>query len=414
MPFFPRPKEEIAAANIKLLNENTNLTQLTPGAKARFFIDAIASEQGRQYSVFNLNLVQAYLQYADGKFLDLFGDLFNLPRLESINAETEDDNFLFYVDSGNFGAINNGSGFVVKSGTSIFSPQYSGSIVTPGLSATNDHTYVVTQDVNCEAGSSFAYAKIRATKEGRAGNIPRNVLIGHNFVSYAMSSSRVLKCTNRFPIDSGDDRETDGAYRYRLMQVIKSKEKATRAAIYLAALSVPGVSNVNIVSCEQGPGSISVYVLGTAPTTSPKLIEKVTTSVGAVTSDGVRLFVLGPRPIGLEFLIGLNWSPRATEEEKNIDKGNIRTAIERELRGLGMGDSLDLQRVILSILNNSSYVLSIGKAEPNKFEDVYIYRSVTDGVGYTRTRLLADVISPLYNEKIILETSNAYQGIQFV
>jgi len=414
MPLFPITKEEIFMRHIERLNSSTNITQNTPGGKARFFLDAISTEQSRQYDFFNENIVQAYLQYSSGKFLDFWGDLFQIPRLESLNAESTDDNFMFYVDSGTFGDINNNGSFVIPAGTTISIPAFSGSVVTPNITSTNTVSYSTIAAVRCNPQESFIFVKVRASKEGRQGNVPKGVLLKHNFVSYSAAGKNSLKCLNRFSIDNGDERETDGAYRYRLMQGFRGRHKAVAAAIRLAALSVPGVANILSVPSEQGPGTLTIYVKGTTPTTSPQLLAKVASSVQSVIGEGVRLFTFGPRPIGIELFVGVNWSPKATEQQKLQEKSLIKETAQSYMNTLDLGQPLDLNTLFFTMLRAAPSALSFGKATPNKFEEVYVYRSIVNGVGYIRSRFTGEIIAPLYNERVILETSGQNGGVTII
>jgi uncharacterized phage protein gp47/JayE len=413
MPFFPKTKQELVQQGLQDLLANTNITQLSPGGKARFFIEVTSKEQAKQHALFDQNLLQSYIQYAKDRFLDFFGDMFGLPRLEATHAESTDNNFMFYVQSGTFGDINNGASFTIPAGQTITTTSFQGNIITPGLTSQPVITYSTTEEAICNADSSFVYVSIRANVEGKNSSIPKNVLTTHSFTNYSLSSSNLLKCTNRFAIDNGDEREADGAYRYRLLQVFRAKEKAIKAAIRLAALSVPGVSDVKIVNGEQGPGTYSLYILSMTPTVSQELIQNITASCAVVSAEGVRPYILAPKNIGFEFVASVNWNPKTSTEQRAKEYGYMREALENFFNGTEIGDSIDLVDVISELLNSAPSALSIGKAVPNKFEEVYVYRSSPDGTGSTRSKLLTETVSLLYNERAILETSGINRGILF-
>jgi uncharacterized phage protein gp47/JayE len=414
MPFFSRSKQDIVIDGLQKLRQNTGITQMSPGGKARFFIDTVAEEHSSMNEVFDANLLQAFLSSSEGKFLDFFGDMLQVPRLEPVNARSVADNFMFYVDTGSFGDINNGTDFSVPAGTRVMVPPYDGTIITPGLTSSEDVLYRLKESVICKAEESFVYGKIEATVEGRFGNVPSGVLKLHNFTGYANAASGLLKCNNRYSIDSGDERETDGAYRFRLMQAFRSKERATRTAIRLAALSVPGVSDIQMVAREQGPGTFSVYIKGLTPTPSPQLIESVTFAINSVGGEGEKAFILPPSIIGVEFIVHVNWRPNTSDLEKNSQYNTIRENIESFLNGMNIGGFLTLDSVVSVILSSAPNATSIGFDNANKLEEVYIYRGGGNYSLPVRSKFLSDTIYTMYNERIVLETSTSYRGIKFI
>ena len=414
MPFFPKSKQDLVSSMLNKLDENTNITQMTPGGKARFFIETDATEQASQQALFDANLLQPYIQYSDGKFLDFFGDMLNLPRIEATHADATDENFMFYVESGNFGDINNGESFPIPAGTTVSTTPFQGKIVTPGLESQPVISYTTTEEVICTADSSFVYVSIRANQEGKLSSVPRNVLNKHSIGGYLLSDNGALKCTNRFAIDNGDERESDTSYRYRLMRLFRSKEQAIRSAIRLAALSVPGVSDILMVNYEQGPATYSIYLKGLTPTVSPNLLETVSAQVALVSSEGVRPFVLASRIIGMEFVCSVNWHPKTSNDQKTLEYTMMRNAMEDFLNSLDIGEPVDLVDLIDVMTTSAPHALSLGKSKSNSFEEVFLYRTAPDGNGSVRSRLLSDSVIPIYNERIILETSTNYRGIQFI
>lgn len=414
MPFFPRTESEIIKDSLDQMNRETNFTQLAPGSKVRFLLSTTGREQASQQSLFDENLLQPYIRYADGKFLDYFGDMLNLPRVEASHAEATGENFMWYVSSGVFGDINGGQSFTVPAGTVINTPSFEGEILTPGIEVQPIVRFTTTADVVCLAGSSFVYCPVRATIEGNESSVPRNVLTEHAFTGYSLSANDLLKCTNRYSIDNGTLRESDNSYRYRLQNIFKARSQAILAAIRIAALSVPGVADVTIINCEQGPGTYALYVKSQAPTASPSLIREVTAAVEFVSALGIRVFVSGARTLGVELVVAVAWSPNATDE--NISRGyaNMRKNIETTLNEKDQGEAVDLSDIVDLIINSSPHVSSVGRAVPNKIEATYIYKPDPTGLGFIRSLLIGEKIDPLYNERVLLETGNRYRGVQFI
>jgi uncharacterized phage protein gp47/JayE len=420
MPFFPRSKDDMVANGLRVLRDYSNINRLSPGAKARLILDSFTDEHYGQHELFDENMAQAFIRWADEQFLDYFGDMLNIPRLQATTATAliEDQNFVFYVDGGTFGDLNNGLDFVIPSGTTITTPDFP---IEKPTYATDDYrprqniiTYDLVDSVTCSSNRSFVFANIRARIEGVASDIPRNVLSKHNFTSYTLGSSNRLKCSNRYAIANGSNRETDQAYRYRLMNSFKARERANKIAIRLAALSVPGVADVIEVNCEQGPGTFSLYVKSLTPTTSPGLIRRVTDVVNEVCSYGVRSFVLAPNILGLELVIAVQSKSTATASDKANAYAAIRQNIENNLNNIDIGEEVNLEDLASLVTLSHPSIQGIGITKAGSFEEVYLYRTSSDNAGVKKVLFTDTKITPLYNEKIVLETGTKYRGIKFL
>jgi len=414
MAFFERTQREIVSTALDRLSRNTNITQLAPGSKARFILDTTAQEQANQHQIFDFNLMQAFIKYADGKFLDFFGDMMNLPRKEPTHADATDQNFMFYVSTGTFGDINSGLDLSIPAGTTVQTVPYEGSVITPGIEEQPTVRYVTTQEAIALSGQSFVYVPIRAVLEGRNSDVPRAVLKKHLFSNYILSTNNGLKCTNRYSISNGEDRETDSSYRYRLANIFEARNLSVFAAVRLAALSVPGVSDIKEVLAEQGPGTYSIYVKSLTPTTSPRLLLEVASACQSVSSFGVRPFILPPTPIGIELVAAVTWNPKATNAQIAAGYNDMRNALESFLNNTSIGEEILFSDLIDLLLRSTPYAFSIGAVNSNKFEQVYAYKNDPINQGTVRNIVSGDKIEPLYNERVILETSGKHRGIQFM
>lgn len=409
------------ANGLEALRNNTNITQLSPGSKTRFLLDAMTEEQAAQHELFDTNLAQAYIRWADARYLDFFGDMLNIPRLESQRGfvDVEDQNFLFFVDGGTFGDINSGQDINIPSGTIISTPTPEIELRT--FEADNNEIlaqqvieYELISPVLCPSSRSYAYGQIRAKIEGSISDVPRNVLKKHSFSSYTLSNNNRLKCTNKYAVANGRNRETDGSYRYRLMNAFKARERANRMAIRLAALSISGVSDVVEINCEQGPGTFSLYVESTTPTVSPRILNNVERVVESVCAYGVRPFVVAPKSLGVELVIAVQWKKDTTEQIKSIGYAAIRDAVELFLSNVPMGESLNLQDLATGVSISHPAIQAIGLQKAGEFEQVYIYRLSPDNIGTRKSLFTGTIIEPLYNEKIILETNTNDRGVIFI
>jgi len=420
MPLFPKNYDDMVSQGLQYLRQYTNINQLSPGSKARLILDAVYKEQLAEHSIIDENITNAFLRWAEGRFLDFFGDMMNIPRLGATNATADPDskNFCFYIDGGTFGDLNNGLDFLIPSGTTISVQDLEVETTTYASVLTEVSQtkieYDLVQDVLCSSTASVVYGDIRARIEGTVSDVARNVLTKHSFTGYSLSNQSLLKCTNRYSISNGRARESDDAYRYRLMNAFKARERGNRMAVRLAALSVAGVANVTEVNYEQGPGTFSLYVRSLTPTTSPGLLQQVQAVVEQVNAFGTKVFVLAPQPLGLEFSIAVNWKPDTTSSQQATGYALIRRVIEETLNSLEIGQSVYIPDLASIVSKTSSKILAIGAQRAGYFEEVYVYRASPDEEGVKKSLLAGDQVQPLYNERILLETSTKYRGIKFL
>ena len=90
MPFFPREEKDIISDSLQRMNQSTNITQMSPGGKARFFIATVSKEQAKLNQQFNENLLLSYIRYSHGKYLGTKKGLFQGPQLTESSATHPD------------------------------------------------------------------------------------------------------------------------------------------------------------------------------------------------------------------------------------------------------------------------------------------------------------------------------------
>ncbi len=70
------------------LTANTQITRLTPGAKARTLLGIVSSEIERLENILSANLVLSLVNGAQGIYLDFLGELVGLERSQRASANT--------------------------------------------------------------------------------------------------------------------------------------------------------------------------------------------------------------------------------------------------------------------------------------------------------------------------------------
>ncbi|WP_336245965.1 baseplate J/gp47 family protein, partial [Mangrovimonas futianensis] len=111
---------------------------------------------------------------------------------------------------------------------------------------------------------------------------------------------------NNYGIVNGSDQESDDRFRFRIANSLVAAEQANFTSVRLAALSVPGVADVQFVNGVNGTASFDLYVKALSTEPSVGLLGSVQAAVELVTAFPIRVFVRAPLLVGLEFFLHLN------------------------------------------------------------------------------------------------------------
>lgn len=394
MALVAKTVQQLVTQCIEDLTLNTNLSKLSAGSKTRAILDTVNKRISEAYDVFDLNLARAFLSSAKGEFLDLFGDLLALPRLTSVVAGV-DENLRcvkFYVDSGNFGTINGGNDIDIPEGTII--------ATRANIRGT---LYKTTSSFTLLSTLSSAFVAVEAINPGKDSNIGANSLIYHDFTNYTDQLNNSLRVTNNFAIMNGQDLESDENYRYRLSQRVLEAEAANETAIRLAALSAPGVADVQLIKYYRGIGTFAVIIKSTLPVVSDSLINEVTLKIESVKGLGNISFVKKPKETGVSFKLIVYHNATITEEEQELYTSQFIERITSYVNNLDLGDTLYLNRMIAELFTISSTIVAIGELD-RPIEEAYIYKTSLSEDGKIRQKLIADYTSAI-DERIIIEPS---------
>lgn len=386
-------QQPVSSATIQALNlaalQQTGITQVSPGGKARAFCDIagdqLGGSEGRKYAA----LGQSLLPYAVKDNLDFLGEIYGIPRLGAVTASSNiaDFNFSFYVLQGTFGQINNGQPIVVPAGTTISTNDPNGVV------------YTLDSAVTLPAASSSVSFSATSSQDGSAGNIPSGVLTNHNYRGYADFRFGSLLVTNNFGITEGRDAEDDDDYRYRINIELQSKGGAAEADLRLAILTVPGIQDV--VFARQA-GTYIAYIYGVSQVASPALLQACQTQLNNVTAFPLVGTAVAPDLVGISLSTTLTFIAGATSAEQQNAIAAASSAAANYINNLATGATFVINEVASQILNADTNILDIG--QPNKpLSNIYIWRDRADGTRYSRF-LVADY-TPILGERLIVETS---------
>lgn len=364
---FEDKYSELVSTALEELKAKTNITQMTPGGKARSLLEIVMRETANAYNSFSTDMLQAFVKHAEGRNLDAIGEMLGLTRTPASRnlADSNSQVQKFFVRNGTFADINGGVGFTIPAGT----------IVQTRSASTDEQPirYLVIEDVTCSAAASSAYATIQAIEFGSDANVGAGRLNVHDFEQYTDYLNETLKTTNIEGVVFGTDIENDTNYRYRITQQTLSSEAANATAIRLAALSVPGVADVLLDEYSRGIGSGAVYIKSVVPTVSELLISTVQDVLDRSKAFGNFVEARQPILIGTEMVVKLNLYDiiPASERAELIEK--VRSRIYQYINGLDINEDLEVDLLVREILNADSNIKSIGTPS-RPIDQLYIWK----------------------------------------
>lgn len=363
--FRARTRNQVIADAVGHLASKSNITHVHPGSRARAIVEAIGLVVGNIGQDIAQGTIETLLSEATGATLDFIAQSFGLQRLPAAPARVEaaDQNMKYYLAAGTFGDINNGNDITVPAGTQI-------------RAESQDFTmyFVQREPVVLPAASSEVYfaADQTGVVSGPANRVGPNVLSRHNFTGYQDSAFDSLLVTNTKGL-AGRPRESDDNLRFRIRNFMTSRAGANAIAVRLAALQVPGVSDVRILSGRAGIGTFDVVVFGTVPAVSDTVISEVTQAVKQVAAVGTTPIVVASRLVGISFSAELKFRDDTPTGEKNGIITAAREAARDYINDLQPGQEFVINRLLAAITSVSDKIVDIGT--PNRpFSELLIWK----------------------------------------
>lgn len=396
MPLFSETEDKIFGDVLFDVVNDTNITRVSPGTKTRALVEAMSKKMGRMYQKFDINVAQAFINGAEGKYLDFIANTMGVFRLgeEPARINSVERNVKFFVDVGTFGDINGGNSISIPTGTII-----STLVRSKGIK------YRTPYDVVLPASASSAYIPAEAITSGTRSNVGKGQLRFHDYNGYTDSSNESLKITNDGEVVSGKSIESDTNLKFRTVNQILSSEMANEMAIRLAALSVPGVADITINPFAKGIGTFDILVHSISPSVPLTLVDAVRESISKVVAMGVVGNVRKPTETGVSLLGTLRYKRVLTvEEESNILASATRN-VTVYINNLDIGEDLIVNEMVERVMATSDLVKNIGVAN-NPFEAVYIYKSSRLEDNKVRSEVLGD-FTPKIDEKLLIEQEQA-------
>lgn len=347
----------------KFLEDNTSLTNFSPGSVIRSILEVMANQVSEQYDIMNANLLQTYVSTATGTALDNIGTLFGLVRTQARRAQdTTHTNFRFYLDpttgftAGELASIqyaeNIAAGITNNNVTATSFTIPRGTVVKNGAIEFSITEAVTLTDDETEAG-----VPIVAAGFGEGYNAPAYSITQYTLNSREFATIRLyLRCENKQSLSNGQFIEDDTHFRARVVGAHISAGKANETAIRLAALSIPGVSDVLVEEFSAGIGTFSLYVISDTPIPSDGLLNAVAQAVRFDKALGIEAIVTRPEYAGFEITIALDYLPTTQASEKTNIKSVVGKEAELYINNLGIGGEFIANELTSRVLGVSEKI----------------------------------------------------------
>lgn len=375
---------------------STNLRRGSSGSKTRALVQAVSKKMGQMYRKFDVNVAQAFLSGAEGKYLDFLGDMFGVSRLgsEPAASASAERNVKFYVDVGTFAEINDGQSILLPSGTAVSTRAAGAGIV-----------YTIPYNVILTSGSTETFVAAQASRPGTSQNIGANQLVYHNFINYTDVANNTLKVTNDAEVITGKDIESDVNFRFRIANAVVASEQANQTAVRISALSVPGVADIVLIPFHRGIGTFELLIKSTTVTVSEGLSAAVTEAVSKVIAQGIVPAVRGPTETGFSMVGTLRMRKKLSPSEESNILQSVQDNIVNYVNSLDIGEEFIVNEAVERVLGTSDQIKNVGVAN-KPFDSMYIYSPTKLEDNKIRTTLVGDY-APEVDERLIVEPNFA-------
>lgn len=337
MAFMIKTEQQILQRVLQKLERDTPITSTGAGSVARAFAEAITSELGDFYKILDFNFNLESVSTAQGRALDLFGELYNIPRKTLSSVATIDaslGSFYFFVDTPAPSTI------VIPIGTRIFTN-------AAGLGGLA-FTYQLVNPVVITQGRTRSFGTIQPLFADSVYTAGVNTLTAHDFTGAPLGTT--VKCTNPKPISAQTGFEADDDYRIRIIQAVRTASGGTSNSLRLAGLGVAGVRDIVVRETPYGLGTFETIVIVETQAIAPTVLQNVQTVINGLRPVGVGFFIREPNKVPFSITANV---PVSSIPNLDVDSLNSRVQIGliRYLNTLVIGSPLVYNQMIQSIFN---------------------------------------------------------------
>jgi uncharacterized phage protein gp47/JayE len=298
----------------------------------------IAKELEKLYNLFQEQDRQRHISTASGAGLDAWGDNIGTRRKEAQKASSLGGRKALRIS-------NNGSGpITVPVNTRVWSSE------APQIA------FFTHAGVSISAGTSED-VHVVAAETGDVFNIEIGRIDSHSYAGADISVTNIL------PVSNGAFRESDEAYRQRLLQEYRRRWTFNVSNCDALLRSIPGVRDVLLLDRNRGPGSFDAIVIPYNVSDTDAVVSNCQTVLDEATPIGVSAVVKGPvyRFLDLKFII--KFRP-GTESAREAIRSSIKEQINARVSNLPVengsgGGALALEPLLHAAGSSSPDVLSV-------------------------------------------------------
>ena len=165
--------------------------------------------------------------------------------------------------------------------------------------------------------------------------------------------------SNPSAISTGQDTETDENFRFRIVNHTLGMERANINSLRLAALSVPGVSDVVINNYKYGIGTVGMFLISESPIVSQGLLDVTQTAVNNVIAAGERCIVSPPNYKAVGMDINIELKPGTPAGNKDHIAVMAKNNIIAYINNLAIGESFVSNRLIDVAFDSSDDIFNV-------------------------------------------------------
>lgn len=378
-----RTIDDMNLDSFRYLAQNTEISYLAPGSISRALVESTNLELSRLQNFISSNTNNSFLSTAVGIYLDLFGEMLGIPRLRDRRAviAAEDKVIRFYSSSGLLGS-------------KLISPTNPAVAVIPAntiiQTSTGSISYIVSEDVQFPIAAKQVYVPAISQDSGASFNIGSNQLTEHSL------PDKTIKVTNDVSISNGGDLESDTEYRFRLSAATTAKFGSNATAIQLAAISNPGVSQVELLQFARGAGTFDVLLVPQGNRLSKTTLDATKRAIDRVVAYGISSRVKEPEYVPVKIAIQLSFKDSTLEGIKINAKSTAQRAVLNYLSSIPLGGELIVNQIRAAVLNSDKSI-----------KDIQIIELCVDG----HSRVIRNI--KLRNDELFIPDENT-ESIQVI
>lgn len=319
---------QLNSESLQELARQAVVTNITPGARARSMHEIVNRRIARAYDTVQFNHSMGFVPTSSGYFLDLLGVPAGIDRRSASLAviHREDQNLKFYVTSG------------------LLRDHLPGKLIPAGTTVQNQDgtvAYTIVEDEPFDDVATEVYVAAVAQGAGADYRVGRNILTVH-------SLGTGILCTNEAEVVSGDDTENDDNYRFRIANSRQVKDSANLAAVRLAMLAVPGVTDVIL---REYAGYVEALVLPQGNFISTTTLRACAFLADQEKATGIRLVTRGPTNVPFEIYVQVRPTKETRPSEYGVVRRRVKQAILDYFDDIVLGSTMVVQQLEARIQN---------------------------------------------------------------